>query len=281
MAVLKRPKKRIWSDRLFVICLMAGGVVVAFPLFWMFLGSFRPLSALLQIPPIIFPRSLTLENYATAWERIPLMRSFLNSSIISIVQVTVVLLTSSFAGHIFSKYTFKGKNLMFLLIMVTLMVPFYAYVISLFLLISDLGWGNTYQGIFGPWLVDAFGIFLMRQFMHEIPRELIDASKIDGASEGKIYFQVVLPLCKPALGVLGIFIFMWSWNSFFWPLVVIRESAMYTLPVAIATFVSSWTRYPEVGAEFATASIMVVPLIVVYLLFHKSFTRSFALSGLK
>ena len=274
-------RKINWVDVLTFILLLGGGLIVTLPLVWMVVGSFRPVAELLRVPPIIFPRSFTLANYVKLLGKLPIVRFFINSIIVTSVQLVSVLLTSSFAGHIFSKYEFKGKNFIFLFLISTLMLPFYAYVIPLFLLVSKIGWGNTYQGIFGPWLVLPFGIFLMRQFMREIPLELVDSAKIDGASEGRIYFQIILPLSKPALGALGIFVFMWSWNDFFWPLVIVTKMDMFTLPVGIATFVAPLTFFPEVGSQFAIGTIMVLPLVVMYLLFHKTFTRGVALTGIK
>lgn len=281
MGVLEVWGRKTLTKTLLYGCLIGGGLIVAFPLLWMVVGSFRPTDELLTMPPILIPRVFTLDNYRIALERLPLIRYVWNSSLVAGVQVGAVLLTSSFAGHIFSKYNFKGKNLIFLFLISTIMIPFYSFVISLFQFISRLGWVNTYQGIFGPWCVEPFGIFLMRQFMQEIPRELIDSAKIDGASEGRIYFQIVLPLSKPALGVLGIFVFLWSWNSFFWPLIVITKSKMFTLPVGIATLVSNMTYYPEIGPQFAMGVVAIVPVTIIYLLFHKTFTKGIALTGLK
>jgi len=281
MGILSAQRNRVLTRILLYACLIGGGIAVAFPLIWFFLGSFQPVSKVIQVRPLILPRAFTLENYAKALERLSIFRLLINSSIVSIQWVVISLLVCSFAGHIFSKYRFIGKELIFLSLISGFVIPFYSYLIPLFLLVRDLGWINTYHGIFGPWCVDAFGIFLMRQFMHEIPQEIIESAKIDGASEGRIFFQIVLPLSKPALGVLGIFTFMWSWNSLFWPLIVITSSKMFTLALGIAIYVSNITNYPQLGPTFATGTIMMLPVIIVYLLFHKSFTKSVVFTGLK
>lgn len=281
MGILSIRRKRVLTTALLYVCLIGGGVTVAFPLLWMFLGSFQPVAQVIQVQPFILPQSFTFENYTLAIERLSMYRLIVNSSIVSAAWVAINLFVCSFAGHIFSKYRFIGKEIIFVFMISGFIVPFYSYIIPLFLLVRDLGWINTYYGIFGPWCVDAFGIFLMRQFMHGIPKEMVESAKIDGASEGRVFFQIVLPLSKPALGVLGIFTFMWSWNSLFWPLIVITKSEMFTLPVGIATFVSNITYFPQLGLTFATGTVMLLPIVIVYLLLHQTFTRSVALTGLK
>lgn len=261
--------------------LLVGGIIVASPLIWMFLSSVRPMSEFMKEIVSLRLHTLTLENYIKIYARMPVGKFMINSTIVTIVPVVIILFTSSFVGYIFAKHEFKGKNILFLAVIGTMMVPFYAYVISLYQLVINLGWGNTYYGIFGPWVVDAFGIFLMKQVMEGIPNELIESAKIDGASEGWIYFRIMLPLSKTGLGALVIFYFLWHWNSLFWPLIIITERKMFTMSVGIASLMGMAERYPETTQQFALAALAILPVIVVFLAGQKTFTRSDVLTGLK
>lgn len=266
-------------DLIFYGVLTIGSIVMMTPFVWMILSSFKKLSEIIRIPPTFFPHEFVLTNYPRVMNMIPIWRYFLNSILVAVVVTFIVLLTSSWAGYVFSKLEFKGKEIIFYSILSTMMIPFFVLLLPLYLMMIRLRWLDSYFGLILPQSVSVFGIFLMRQFMHEIPTSLINAAKIDGASEVRIYYSIILPLTKPALSALGIFTFMWNWDSFLWPLVIISKVEMRTLPLGIAQL-SFW-----VGKSYdlvLAASVMaVIPLIIVFLFFQKNFIKGITLSGLK
>lgn len=281
MSKLMSSRTRTLDTSAFIFygVLTIGSIVMVTPFVWMLLSSFKKLSEIVRIPPTFFPHEFVLANYTRVMNMIPIWRYFLNSIVVGVVVTSIVLFSSSWAGYVFSKLEFKGKEIIFYSIISTMMIPFFVLLIPLYLMMIRVGWLDSYFGLILPQSVMPFGIFLMRQFMHEIPTSLIDSAKIDGASEVKIYYSIILPLTKPALSALGIFAFMWNWDSFLWPLVLISKVEMRTLPLGIAQL-SFW-----VGKSYdlvLAASVMAaIPVIIVFLFFQKNFIKGIALSGLK
>ncbi|CAN5558566.1 carbohydrate ABC transporter permease [soil metagenome] len=259
--------------------LSAGGIVMLAPLAWMVLASFKTLPEILRIPPRLLPEQLRLDNYRTVFRDSPFARYFLNSVIVSAISVASVLVTSSMAGYAFAKFEFPGKRILFGIVLATLMIPFQVRVVPLYVLANDLNLLDSYVGLVLPGLVDAFGIFLMRQFIQSIPSELIQAARVDGASEFRIFVRIILPLTKPALSALAIFTLVVSWESFLWPLLVVSSPEMFTLPLGLAQF--SGRFISRVDLQMAASTLTVLPLVIVFFFMQRRFIEGMATSGLK
>lgn len=261
------------------LLLIAGAVLMLAPLTWMVLASFKSLPEILAFPPTFLPKSWALTNFRSVFEQADFVRYFVNSVIIAGVTVVSVLLTSSLAGYAFAKFSFPGKNVLFYLVLATLMVPFQVRVIPLYVLTSDLHLLNTYLGMVLPSLVDAFGIFLMRQFLQAIPSELIEVARVDGAGELRIFFRIVLPLAKPALAALTIFTLVTSWESFLWPLLVASSPDMFTLPLGLSQFAGKYLSRTDL--QMAASTLTILPMLIAFLIMQKRFIEGMATTGMK
>jgi multiple sugar transport system permease protein len=261
------------------LVLLAGAVLMLAPLIWMVLASFKTLPEILAFPPTLLPEQVNLDNYRTVFETAEFVKYFINSVLVAVISVGSVLLTSSLAGYAFAKFTFPGRNLLFIGVLATLMIPFQVRVIPLYVLASELHLLNTYAGLVMPTLVDAFGVFLMRQYMLSIPSELIESARADGAGEIRIFFSIMLPLCKPALSALTIFTLVVSWESFLWPLLVSSTPDMYTLPLGLAQFAGRYVDRTDL--QMAAATMTVLPLLIVFLFMQKRFIEGMATTGMK
>jgi multiple sugar transport system permease protein len=257
-----------------------GLVLVAGPFLWMVLSSFKNAQELHAFPPTLFPAQPTLENYTTLLAKLNFPLFFFNSLVVAAFVVGANLLFCSMLGYALAKLNFTGRNKVFLLVMATLMVPSTVTLVPLFVLMSALGLVNTYAALILPFAAGPFGVFLMRQFMLGLPDELLEAARIDGASEYRIFFQVVLPISFAPLATLGILTFLASWNNFLWPLVVSSSERMYTLPVAVATFAIGQNA-TDYGLLMAGSTILVAPVLVVFLALQRYFQPGIAMTGLK
>ncbi len=258
-----------------------GFVAVITPFVWMILGSFKGQGELLRVPPTWWPETPTLDNYRTLFGKESFPRYFLNSTVVAVVITAANVTFCSMVGYALAKLSFRGKKLVFALVMGTLMVPGMVTFVPLFVLVANLGLVDTYPGLILPFLVTPFGVFLMRQFIIELPDDLLDAGRIDGAGELRIFRQIILPLCGPGLATLGILTFLGSWNSFLWPLVVAQTQDHYTLPVALALFSKNQQVIPNYGLLLAGATVVVVPVLVVFLIFQRRFIEGIASTGIK
>lgn len=257
--------------------LSVGAVIMLAPLIWMVLASFKSLPEILTYPPTVLPKSLRTAAYQTVLTESNYPRYFLNSVIVASISVISILFTSSLAGYAFAKFRFPGRNVLFIVVLATLMIPFQVRVIPLYVLASDLGILNSYAGLVLPSLVDAFGIFLMRQFMQSIPTDLMDAARADGASEPRIFVSIVLPLVKPALSALAIFTLIVSWESFLWPLLVASSTELYTLPLGLGQFAGKFLT--RVDLQMAASTLTVLPLLIVFLIMQRRFIEGIATTG--
>jgi multiple sugar transport system permease protein len=287
---IPRPKSEPRSRRLSwlqivgvslgLVVLTAGAVWMLLPLVWMLSASLMPLSEVIKVPPVWFaPLKYSFANYVEVWARIGFSRFFFNSAFIAITITLAQLLTSSMAGFAFARYRFPGRNVFFVIILSTLMIPFQVRMIPLFIMIARLGLVNTYWGIILPAIVTPFGIFMMRQFMLGIPSDLLDAARIDGAQEPYIYARIVLPLCKPAIAALTIFSFLGSWDNFLWPLIVVNSKKLWTLPIAMSRFTEQYIS--QTHLQMAGASVMFIPVLIVFLLMQRNFIEGIAMTGIK
>jgi len=258
------------------------GIVMVVPLVWMVLSSFKSQAEILQLNPTFLPQRFTLESYSTVLNdpEFPLWSLFRNSVIVSTVVTASVLFTSTLAGYVFAKFRFFGKGFWFVLILASLMVPFQVVVIPLYLIIRDLNLFNTLYALIIPNLISPFGIYLMRQFIEGLPTALIEAGRIDGASEFTIYARIIVPQVLPALTALGIFTFKWMWNDYLWPLVAINDLAHETLALGMAQFAvgQHGTRF---DLTLAVATLSALPIVLLFVVFQRQFVQGIALSGLK
>ncbi|MBN2552823.1 MAG: carbohydrate ABC transporter permease [Spirochaetales bacterium] len=255
------------------------GLIILFPFIWMVLGSFKYNKDILDIPVKLLPPEWNFGSYRSAFASGPFGRYYLNSVIVLVAAVGLNILICATAGYGFSKYRFKGRDLFFTIILSTLMVPIHAVIVPLFVLMKRIGLVNTYAGIILPLSLSAFGVFLMRQFFYAVPNELLEAARIDGAGEFRIFRMVGLPLSRVAVVSLIIFHSQYVWKNLIWPLVIVSGTDLRTLPVGISLFSGVFfTPYPD---QLAMSVSACVPLVILYVFFSKYFIRGTALAGIK
>ncbi|MFH1880502.1 MAG: carbohydrate ABC transporter permease [Bacillota bacterium] len=254
-------------------------LLVVLPIVWLALSAFKPEKEIISYPPTFLPHSLTLANFTTVSNRIKIWQYMLNSFIYAFGTTAFALIVNSLAGFVYARYTFRGKNLFFLLTLATMMVPFQVIMVPLFLVVFKMGMYNSYAGLIIPRIAVAASIFLMRAAFAVLPKELEDAARIDGVSEFGIFWRIMLPQVKPALICLLILSFNGSWNDLLWPMLVASSTSMRTLASGLALFVGEFTV--QYGAAFAGTLISIVPMLLLYLFGQKYFVQGMASSGLK
>lgn len=270
---------RLWGLALHVV-LMLGAVIMVLPMLWMLATSLKPAAEIAKWPPHILPQAPTLENFGGIFEVAPFGRFFVNSVGISLVATASVAVTSLVAGAVFAKYRFPGRTLWFGLIIATAIVPFESYMIPLYLQLIQINWINTYQGIVLPYLFMSFGIFLLRQHVASaIPTELLEAARVDGASEWWILARVIAPLSASALGAIGIFAFIQAWAAFIWPLLVANDQLLFNMELGLTTFQFKFSA--DYGKLMAGSVVSVVPMLLVFIILRRRIIDSVALTGLK
>jgi multiple sugar transport system permease protein len=274
-----RPRDRAAKIGLYAV-LIVSLLVVAGPFLWMLISSVKPEREIRRIPPTWWPEQFTFEHYRELFTRLDFPQFFGNSVLVAVAVTIGNLLFCSALGYALAKLRFPGKRLLFALVLGMLMVPGMVLFVPQFVLVSNLGLTNTYAGLVLPFLAAPFGVFLMRQFLLSIPDELIEAARVDGAGEFRIFWRVVLPLCRPALATLGILTFLASWNNFLWPLVVATTEDKYTLPVALALYSIGQNRI-NFGLLVAGSVVVVLPIVIVFLILQRHFLRGIATTGLK
>jgi multiple sugar transport system permease protein len=258
---------------------IAAALVVVFPFVWMLATSLKPESQIITAHPGLFSSQVTGSNYAEAWTAIDFPRLLLNTTIFAGGVTILSLIFDSMTAYALARLDFPGKNVMFVLILITLMLPFQVNLVPLFLELTSLHWINTYQGLILPRATNAFGIFFLRQFFLSIPKEVEEAARIDGASDFKIYRKIILPMSFPAVLTLALFHFMYNWNDLLWPLIVSTSSSMYTLSSGLALFLGS--HVIEYGLVMAGSVMAIVPMVIAFLLVQRRFVESIATSGLR
>jgi multiple sugar transport system permease protein len=254
-------------------------LISVIPFIWMLSTSFKGPGEIFIFPPRWIPRNPTFNNYIDLFQNMNFGRPFLNSVIVSLSTTFLSVLVATMAGYGFAKFRFKNKNLLFLFILGTIMVPGQITMIPVFLLLSRLNLLNTYWGLILPAIANAFNIFFMRQYIMSIPDELIEAAKIDGAHEGWIFFRIILPLARPAMAAITIFTFTGSWNNFLWPLIIATDESMYTLPVAVSVLGGQYTE--NIAMQMAGSVIVILPLIIVFLFTQRYFIKGITFTGMK
>jgi multiple sugar transport system permease protein len=249
--------------------LILGLVATLLPFFYIMVSSLKTEAELRKTPPDFFPQQPTLKHYITILtdEKIPIERNVMNSVIVSLARVFITLFTSSFAGYIFAKYHFKGKNLAFGVILIQIMIPFQVVMIPNYLLVVRFGLIDSLWALILPSMVDAYGIFMMKQFIESMPAELMDAARIDGASEFGIYSRIILPQMGPPLASLGIFTFMFTWNDYLWPLIVLTSPEKRTIPLLLVWFQTQHTS--NQGLVLAASILTLLPIFFVYIFLQR------------
>jgi multiple sugar transport system permease protein len=269
-------QSRRWLGLLALLVLTAGFV---FPILWMVTTSFQAGEKMFQLTTEWIPSVLHPENYPNAWSRANFSQYFINSGIVSIAVMAGNIVFCTLAGYGLAKFRFPGDRFVLLAILSTLMLPLEVTLVPTFLVIHQFGWINTYQGIIGPLLIDAFGVFLMRQSILAIPTDYIEAARIDGAGELRILLQIIVPQCLPALAVLAIFSFRDSWDQFLWPLTVVSLDQYRTYNLGLAQFGEDYGNPPT--EQMAIAVLATIPVFVLFWVLQRLINKGFGLSGLK
>ena len=278
----RSPVRRIKSgDLLLHVFLLTVGLLIAMPILLALFSSFKLPADITNYPPTLLPEKWTFENYVTAWTSKPFDRFFLNSIVQTGVIVVFQVFFSILAAYAFSFLHFPGRDLLFYLILASLMVPFQLTFIPNFLLISDWGWANTYAGLTVPFLASAFGVFLLRQFFLTIPQDLHDSAKIDGASNWRFLWQILVPLSKGSISAFTIFSFLSAWSQYLWPLVITNEENMRTIQIGIRFFLFDQERGADWGAIMAAAVIALLPTLLIFLIAQRQLVKGIAMTGLK
>lgn len=277
---LKLEKILILIRRIFIhLLLLLGLAITLAPFIWMISTSFKSSESVFTFPPQWIPKNPTTEQYQALFREVNFLQFFKNSTIVAFGITLFSLFLNSLGGFAFAKYKFPGREKIFALLLATMMVPGQITMIPVFLMLKSIGLINSYWGLIIPAGASAFGIFLMRQFITTIPNDLIESARIDGCSEFRIYWTIILPLCKPVIAALGIFTFMGSWNAFLWPLIVMIKENMYTLPVALANLSGQYAT--KFGLLMAGAVVVVAPVIIVFILAQRYVIKGVAVTGLK
>jgi len=259
------------------ILLALGGIIMIFPFVWMVATSFKQPWDVFNLS--LIPPEVTFSNYIRLFGKSDFPRWFLNSFVVGLLVTFSVLFFDSLVGYILCKFNLRKKKIIFILILSTMMIPTEMLVIPWYIMSNKWGWVNSYWGIMFPGIMTGFGTFLMRQFFQGVPDELLDAARIDGLNEFQIWWKVAMPLVKPAISALAIFTFLGNWNAFLWPLIVISETKLYTLPVGLAFFSGEFQTEWEM--VMTGASVATIPVLIVFLIFQKQIIKGIALSGLK
>ncbi len=261
------------------VLLAFGALIILFPLTWAATSALKPNDQVFKVPMEWIPRSLEWMNFVRPFQEKPFAQYFGNSIFAALISVLLTIVVASLAGFSLAKYHYFGKSLVFIAILSTLMLPVQVILVPLYLVVRDLGWLDTYQGLIIPQAVNAFSIFLMRQHIMSIPDDYIEAARLDGASELGILWRVILPMSRPSLAAVTIFSFLASWDSYVWPLVVVTKEQFRTLPLGLSLFFSEYSS--DYGQALAAALLIMLPLLILFILLQRHFVEGLTRSGLK
>lgn len=274
----ERRRRAVWSFLSYAFVLTMVVVMIA-PLYWMLVAATLPQEEFIGFPPRLLPGTAFFENLAALQGRLDFIRSIGNSVFIAVVYTLLSLLLCSMAGFAFAKYEFKYKEPIFYTILATLVLPIQLLVIPLFLLMAQLDWTNTFRAIILPWAANPIGIFLMRQNMKSIPDALLESARMDGASEFQIFYRIALPTMRSSLAALAIILFLFQWDLFLYPLVILESADMYTIPVALAQLTGFQRIYYD--QIMVAATLAILPMIVLFLVLQKQFVSGILAGSLK
>ncbi len=260
--------------------LILGGLIMFLPFLWLMLSTFKTSKEITSVPTTFFPHLWTIENYFDIFESFNIARYFMNSIFLATVKTAIGIYTSLLCGYVLAKFDFKGKKLVFSIILFTMMVPYLIMVIPLYQMINTANLIDSYWAIILPTLYSSFGIFMMRQYMISgIPNELIDAARIDGAREFTIFHKIAVPLSVNMISALAIFLFLWNWEDFLWPYLVLNTKDK--MPLAVALNMFSGQNTVNYGGLFAATAVTILPVLIIYLFFQKRFVEGVSMSGIK
>jgi multiple sugar transport system permease protein len=264
-----------------LLVLALGAGVMLLPFWVMGMTSLLSPAQTYQYPPVLFPWPMHWETYSRLFEQVPMLRYTLNSLLVAVVTTGAHVLLCAMAAYAFSRMHFPHKDRIFFLFLMTLMIPPYVNIVPLFFLMKTFHWIDTYWALIVPGVFGAFGVFLMRQWFNGLPRELEDAARIDGCNPWQIFWRIALPLSVPALAALAVFVFINTWNSFMWPLIITHSDEMRTLPVGIAALKSSFRDTTDWTVLMAASTLSIVPVILVFLLGQRQFMKGLLMGGVK
>ncbi len=266
---------KIWR----YIFLAIAAVVFIYPFLWMLSATLRPENEIGSLN--LWPSRWTLTSYAAVFQKIPLLRAFTNSLFVSLSVVASVLLFGSMTGFALSRLHFRGKNMIFMLVILTMILPVQLTLIPLYILMVKFGWVDTYLALIVPYAINALGVLMFRQAFKTIPQDVLDAARIDGASEFGILFRIFWPLSVPTLITVAILTFMGIWNEVLWPILTIRKSELMVMPQLVALFAIGGAAESQLGVQLAAATLLALPIVIAYAFFQKYFIESMAATGLK
>lgn len=261
------------------VLLIVMSVITVFPFVWMVGTSLKTTQEIFAFPPTLWPAEPQWQNFPAVLERVPFLRFYWNSIVVTGILTLSQVATAALAGYAFARIAFPFKNLLFGAYLATLIIPNQVTMLPLFLLVSRFGWIDTYQGLTVPFLANAFAVFFLRQFFLTIPRELEEAARIDGAGRIRVLFQIVLPLARPALSTITLFIFLSEWDNYLWPLIATNSEAMRTLPIGLRFFVEE--SGSQLHLMMAGAVMAVVPILLLFFMAQKQFIEGIAMTGSK
>lgn len=276
------PRRPVRSRTRWIIfaALIAAGVLFLLPFYWILVASLQPASMIFKTPPNAFPNPLTLDNYVTLLTSTSFPIWFLNSTLVALLHVLTVLPITAAAAYGFAKFRFRARNALFFYVLAFMMVPIQVLVVPLYIGFLKTGLANTYLPLILPWAATPFSIFLLRQWMIKIPDEILEAARVDGSSEFRIFRSIVIPLSMPAISTIVIIEFLWSWNNFFFPALVTTSNDAFTLPVGIASFVTNGSAGDRLYGPLAAASVLtIVPVVVVFVLLQRHFMAGILTAG--
>ena len=261
------------------VSLSIAAILTLVPFAYMISSSLKRRDEIYSVPVTWIPSEIQPLNYVRLFEEIPFAREYLNSAVIAVIVVMSVLFFSSLAGFAFAKYQFRFKNQMFLFVLATMMIPIQVQLVPLYLVVNSLGWLNTYQGVFVPQAMSAFGIFLMRQMMLSVPDEILDAARVDGASEVGLFRHVAIPMTRAGLLVLALLTALTSWNDYLWPVIVLRSEDMLTVPLGLAALINVYRV--EYGMVLAGSTLAMLPVVALFVVFNRHFVAGLTSGAVK
>jgi len=261
------------------ILLLIGALLFLYPFVWMILATIKPEVEIGNLG--LWSSKFTFFHYKEVFNKIPIVRSFLNSLIVSVSVTVSVLVFGSMVGYALSRLKYAGRDLIFMIVLFTMMIPFQITMIPTYVLMVKFQWIDSYLALIAPWFVTALGILLFRQYFKSIPQDLVDAARIDGCSELQILFRIFWPLSKPTLITVALITFMHSWNDVLWPLIVIRDRNLMTMPQLVTILKTGGQAESQLGAQLAAATMLAIPVVIAYAFFQRYFIESMARSGLK
>lgn len=277
---MNKTARKLHADQVLIyVVLIAVTAVYLFPILWIIISSFKDGSELFRWPPTLWPEEPTLQNYIQAFQAGNFVRYFANSAFVTVAATIITVIINTMAGYAFAKYRFKGDTFLFVFFIATLMLPLEVLMIPIFQVIKEFHMYNSFWGLIIPPAATPAGVFLLRQYFLTVPKDLMEAARIDGASEVRIFVRLMLPAAKPAMSVLAIFSFLWRWNDYMWPLLVIRDTEKYTVQLALANFAGQYTV--DWNSMLAMSVVTMIPVLILFLLFQKQFVKGMVTAGMK